>query len=59
VARVEDGGEAHAGLQGAHHDAVHLVVGDVAVLAEVDRVDDLIIAVLLVAVEVFCLPAVA
>jgi hypothetical protein len=38
---------------------VHLVVGDVAVLAEVDRVDDLIVAVLLVAVEVFCLPAVA
>lgn len=59
VARVEDGGETHAGLEGAHHDAVHLVVGDVAGLAEVDRVDDLVVAVFLIAVKVFCLPAVS
>lgn len=59
VARVEDGGEAHTGLQGPHHDAVHLVIGDVARLAEVDGVDDLVVAVFLVAVEVFCLPAMA
>jgi hypothetical protein len=38
---------------------VHLVVGDVPVLPEVDRVDDLVVAVFFVAVEVFCLPAVA
>jgi hypothetical protein len=37
---------------------VHLVVGDVPSLPEVDGIDDLVIPVLLVAVEVFCLPTV-
>jgi hypothetical protein len=59
VARVEDGGQAHAGLQGGHHDAVHLVVDDVAHLPEVDGVDDFVVAVGLVAVEVFRLSAVS
>ena len=58
VAGVEDGGEADAGLEGADHDAMHFVVDDVAGLAEVDGVDDFVIAVFFVAVEVFGLAAV-
>lgn len=58
VARVEDSGEADAGLEGGHHDAVHFVVDDVAHLAEVDGVDDLVVAVGLVAVQVFGLASV-
>ena len=59
VAGVEDGGEADAGLEGGHHDAVHFIVDDVADLAEVDGVDDLVVAVWFVAVEVFGLASVA
>lgn len=59
VAGVEDGGEAHAGGEGGHHDAVHFVVDDVADLAEVDGVDDLVVAVGFVAVEVFGLASVS
>ena len=59
MARVEDGGQAHAGLQGGHHDAVHLVVDDVADLPEVHGVDDLVVAVGFVAVEVLGLSAVS
>lgn len=58
VAGVEDGGEADAGLEGGHHDAVHFVVDDVTDLAEVDGVDDLVVAVGFVAVEVFGLASV-
>lgn len=58
VAGIEDGGEADAGLEGADHDAVHLVVDDVAGYTEVDGVDDFIVAIFFVAVEVFCLAAV-
>lgn len=59
VTGVEDGCEADAGLEGLDHDAVHFVVGDVAALAKVDGVDDLVVAVGLVAVEVLGLAAVA
>lgn len=58
VAGVEDCGEADAGLEGGYHDAVHFVVDDVADLAEVDGVDDLVVAVGFVAVEVFGLASV-
>jgi len=37
---------------------VHLVVGDVSNLSEIDRVDDLVVAVLLIAVEILGLTAV-
>ena len=53
MARVEDGCEAHTGLEGLHQDAVHFVVDYVAYLAEIDRVDDFVVAVIFVAVEIF------
>jgi hypothetical protein len=59
VARVEDGSEAHACLEGPDHDSVHFVVCDMAVLAEIDRIDDFVVAVGLVAVEILCLPSMA
>jgi len=38
---------------------VHLVVGDVAVLTEIDGVNNFVVAVGLIAIEVLCLTAVA
>lgn len=55
MAAVENGGEPDARLEGAHDDGVDLVVDDVAALLEVHRVDDLVVSVILVAVEVLCL----
>lgn len=37
---------------------MHLVVGDVASLSEVDGVDDLIVAVGFVTIKILCLPSV-
>jgi hypothetical protein len=59
VTRVEDSCQPDAGLQWHDHDAVHLVVGDVAGLSEVDGVDDFVVTIGLVAVEVLRLPTVA
>ena len=59
VAGVEDGGQAHTWLEGLYHDAVHLIVNDVACYSEVDGVDDFVVAVVFVAVKIRCLPAVA
>ena len=59
VTRVENGRQAHAALQGLDHDPVHLVVCDVANVAEVYRVDDLVVAIILIAIEVLCLTTVA
>lgn len=50
MARVEDCRETHARLQGSHHDAMHFIIDDVAVLAKVDGIDDLIVTIRLVAV---------
>ena len=58
MARVEDGCETHAARQGSHHDAVHLVVGNVSDLSEIDRVDDLVETVFFVAIEVLGLATV-
>jgi len=58
VARVEDGGQAHARLQRLYHDTVHLVVDNVPCCPEVDGIDDFIVAVVLVTVEVLGLAAV-
>ena len=58
MAGVEDRGQAHTGGEGHDEDAVHFVIDDVAGLAKVDWVDDLVVAVIFVAVEVFGLAAV-
>ena len=50
VARVDDGGEAHARLQGFHDCVVDLVIDDVACGLEVDGVEALVVAVFFVAV---------
>jgi hypothetical protein len=55
VARVEDGCQADTGLKGTNHDAVHLVVGNVARLSEIDRVNDFIVTIVFVAVKILCL----
>jgi hypothetical protein len=59
VAAVEDGRQAHTGRQGLDHVMVDLIVNDVACCLKVERVNDLVMAVLLVAVKVLCLSAVA
>lgn len=59
MAGVEDGGEATPRGEAFDHDAMHLVVNDVALAAEVDGVDDLVIAVFFIAVEIGGLPTVA
>ena len=58
MARVEDSGQTHTRNEILDHDEVHLIVDNVTCLAEIDRVDDLVIAVFLVTVEVFCLTTV-
>ena len=58
VTRVEDSGQTHTGNEILDHDEVHLIINNVACLAEVDRVDDLVIAVFLVTVDIFCLTTV-
>ena len=50
MAGIENGGQAHAGLEGFDHDDMHIVVDDVSDLSEVDWVDYFIIAIVFVAV---------
>lgn len=59
MAAVKDGSQSHTGLEGLHDGIVNLIVDDVAGLLEVNRVDDLIIAVVFIAVGVFGLPTMA
>lgn len=59
VTGIEYGRQPHATSQRLDHDSVHLVIGDMTVLSEVDGVNDLVVAVGLVAVEVFCLSTMA
>lgn len=59
VARVEDGRQPDAGLQGSDHDAVHFVVDDVAILPKVNRIYHLVVAVILVSVKILSLTAMA
>lgn len=57
VAAVKEGRETHTGLQRLDHMVVDFVVDDVACPLMVDGVNDLVVAVLLVAARVFGLPA--
>lgn len=41
------------------HDAVHLVVYDMAGLSKVNRIDDLIVAIIFISVQVFSLATVS
>jgi len=59
VARVEDGRQTNAGLKRFDNVVMDLVVDNVAVLLEVDRVDDFVVAIFLIAVGILGLPAVA
>lgn len=59
MAGVEDCGQAHAGNKRLHQDSVHFVVNDMTSVSKIDGVDDLIRAIIFVAVQVFSLPAVA
>lgn len=52
VARVKNGSQSNTGLQRHDHDPVHLVVNNVPDLSEVYRVDDLIVAVLFIAIQI-------
>lgn len=58
VAGVENGSQAHTRSERFDHDVVHEVVDNMACLAEIDRIDYFIVAVILVAVKVFSLAAV-
>ena len=59
VARVKDGRQSHTGPQRTHHDSVHIIVHDMPRGAVVDRVDHVIVSVVLVAVQVGGATAVA
>ncbi|KAK4680595.1 hypothetical protein QC764_0000380 [Podospora pseudoanserina] len=59
VARVENGRQPDTFDQGLHNVEVDLVVHNMAVLLEVDRVNNLIVSILLVAIMVLGLTAVA
>ena len=59
MARVEDGREPHTGLKRLHDPVVDLVVDEVACFLIVYRVNNLIVPVLLVAIQVFRLSSVA
>jgi hypothetical protein len=50
VAGIEDGGQSHTRLEGRDHDAVHLIVDNVASGAEINGIDDFVITVIFVAV---------
>jgi len=52
MARIEDCCETHTPVKRPHHDAMHLIVGNVANLAEVDWVNDLIESIFLVTIEI-------
>jgi hypothetical protein len=52
VARVKDGSQPDTSLKRSDHDPVHLIVGDVTILAKVNGIDDFVEPVRLVAVEV-------
>jgi hypothetical protein len=59
VARVKDCSQTDTGLEGLDDVVVDLVIDNVAVLLEIDRVDDFVVTVFLVAVGICGLAAVA
>ena len=58
MARIEDGSQPDTWLQGHDHNPVHLVIDNVTDLSEIDRVDDFIIPIFLIAVQIFSLASV-
>lgn len=58
MAGVEYSSQSYTSLKGLNHDAMHFVVSDVALVSEVDWVDDLVIPIWFVAVEILGLSAV-
>lgn len=58
MAGVEDSCEANSGLEGTNHDSVHFVVDDVASGAEVDWVDDFVVAIVFIAIKILGLSTV-
>lgn len=59
MAGVEDGRQAHTGLEGFDHNQVHIIVDNVAGYPEVDGVNYFVIAVFFIAVEILCSAPVA
>lgn len=59
MTRVENRGETHAGPKGLDDVVMYLVVDNVAGLLMVDRVDDFVVSIVLVAVEIFGLSTVS
>lgn len=56
---VKDGRKPNAGLKGSDDAMMYFVVDNVASFAKIDRVDDLIVAVVFVTVEILRLASVA
>lgn len=59
MARVKDGCQTHTGLQRSNHDTMHLIISDVACLPEVDGIDNLVIAIVLIAIKILGLSTMA
>ena len=57
MARVEYGGQTYTRLERFDHDVVHEVVNNVACLTKVDRINYFVIAIVFIAVKIFCLAA--
>lgn len=58
MARVKNGCQSYARLQVGYQYAVHFVVDNVTRGPEVDRVDDLVVTVVLVTIKILCLSTV-
>jgi hypothetical protein len=53
VAGVEDRSESDPWLERGYHDSVHFIVDNMACGAEVDGVDDFVVAVVFIAIQIF------
>lgn len=49
MTRVKDGGKTNSGRKRRDHYSVHLIVNDVSVVSEIDRIDGLVISLCILA----------
>jgi hypothetical protein len=58
MAGIEDCSQSHTRLQWHYHDSVHLVVHNMSNLSEIDRIDNLVVAIFFVTIKILGLAAV-
>jgi len=55
MARVEDSGQSTTRREGLNHNFMHNIVNDVSILLIIDRINDFVIPITLVAIQIFSL----